>query len=259
MHTAFFRFYADLNDFLPREKRQVSFAYEFNSDQSVKHLIESAGVPHTNVELILVNGEPVDFSYRVQTGDQVSVYPHLTTLTLPENASGRLRPEPPSPARFVLDIHLGQLARYLRLLGFDTIYPDLSHDDADLAQIAQRENRILLTRDRGLLMRSIVVHGYCLRTKNSEKQLTAVLHRYDLFKDIQETPRCLRCNGLLQPVAKEDILERLEPKTKQFFNTFQICTDCEQIYWEGSHYPSLREFIDSIQKQAHSNSIEVNP
>jgi uncharacterized protein with PIN domain/sulfur carrier protein ThiS len=246
MYTATFRFYAELNDFLPREKRQTSFAYEFNSDQSVKHLIESAGVPHPEVALILVNGEPVDFSYLVEEGDEVSVYPPMTTLPVPEN--GRLRPPPPAPARFVLDIHLGQLARYLRLLGFDTVYPDQEHDDADLAQIAYDENRILLTRDRGLLKRSIVTYGYILRTKDSDAQLTAVLHRFNLFDDIQDTPRCLRCNGLLQPVAKEKILDRLEPKTKIYYDEFQICQDCEQVYWQGSHYPKLREFVNSIKR-----------
>ena len=248
MQTATFRFYADLNDFLPKERRQISFAYVFNSDQSVKHLIESAGVPHPEVALILVNGEPVDFTYLVQENDHVSVYPLLTTLPVPEN--GRLRPTPPKPARFVLDIHLGQLARYLRLLGFDAVYPDAGHDDADLAQIAHDDNRILLTRDRGLLKRSIITHGYTLRTKDSEAQLTAVLHRFNLFDDIQDTPRCLRCNGLLQPVAKGEILARLEPKTKLYYNDFQICTACEQIYWQGSHYPKLREFVQSIQRVA---------
>ncbi len=254
MNTATFRFYAELNDFLPREKRQVSFIYEFNNDQSVKHLIESAGVPHPEVELIVVNGEPVGFDYIVEDGDKVSVYPLMTTLDVPENAgtepsrSGRLRPPTPTPARFVLDIHLGQLARYLRLLGFDTVYPDYNHDDADLAQIAHDENRIMLTRDRGLLKRSLVTHGYIMRTKNSEEQLTAVLHRYNLFDNIQDTPRCLRCNGQLEPVAKETILDRLEPKTKLYYDTFHICTACEQIYWQGSHYPKLREFVDSIKQ-----------
>lgn len=246
MHTAIFRFYADLNDLLSQQRRQTGFAYTFNNDQTVKHLIESAGVPHPEIELILVNGEPVDFSYLVQDGDHVSVYPMMTMLPVPEN--GRLRPPIPSPVRFIIDIHLGQLARYLRLLGFDTVYPDHNHDDADLAQIAHDENRILLTRDRGLLKRSLVTHGYIIRTKNPEEQLTAVLHRYHLFDDILNTPRCLRCNGQLKPVAKEAIIDRLEPKTKLYYDTFHVCIDCQQIYWQGSHYPKIREFIDSIQQ-----------
>lgn len=244
---ATFRFYAELNDFLPPERQQRPFIYPFNSDQSVKHLIEAAGVPHTEVELILANSAPVDFSYRVQPGDRVSVYPHFAALELGEN--GRLRPPPPSPARFLLDIHLGQLARYLRLLGFDTLYPDESVDDAALAQLAHDEDRILLSRDRGLLMRGIVVHGYCLRTKEPKAQLTAVLHRYDLFDQIQETPRCLRCNGRLQPIAKETILHRLEPKTKRYYDEFQICQACGQIYWQGSHYPKLRQFVAEMRRQ----------
>lgn len=248
MHTATFRFYAELNDFLPEERRQTAFIYSFNSDQSVKHLIESAGVPHTEVEVILVNGAPVDFRCAVQEGDRVAVYPHFARLDVEEN--GRLRPKPPSPARFVLDIHLGQLARYLRLLGFDTLYPSSDLDDAGLAQIAHDEDRILLTRDRGLLMRSQVVHGCCLRTKESSAQLTAVLHRFNLFDQIQDTPRCLRCNGRLHPVAKEAILDRLEPKTRRYYDEFQICADCDQIYWQGSHYPSLRQFVTAVKRAA---------
>ncbi|MCB8983871.1 MAG: Mut7-C ubiquitin/RNAse domain-containing protein [Ardenticatenaceae bacterium] len=248
MQDASFRFYADLNDFLPPERQQAAFVYSFNNDQSIKHLIEAAGVPHTEVERILVNGTPVDFSYRVQPGDRVAVYPHFSTLDVDAGQNGRLRPPPPSPARFILDIHLGQLARYLRLLGFDTLYPDSDLDDADLAQIAHDEERILLSRDRGLLMRSLVVHGYCLRTKDSEEQLTAVLHRFSLFDQIQDTPRCLRCNGILQPIVKEAIIDRLEPKTKRYYHEFQICQDCEQIYWQGSHYPKLRQFVAAVKQ-----------
>jgi uncharacterized protein len=245
MHSATFRFYAELNDFLPPTRRGVAFTYAFNSDQSVKHLIESAGAPHTEVELILVNGVPVDFAYQVQAGDVVGIYPYSVAPRVPEN--GRLRPPIPVPARFVLDIHLGQLARYLRLLGFDTLYPGGDHDDADLAQIAHDENRILLTRDRGLLMRNLVVHGYCLRTKDSRAQLTAVLHRFRLFDEIQDTPRCLRCNGRLYAITKEAILDRLEWKTRLYYDDFQICADCAQIYWQGSHYPRLRAFVQAVK------------
>ena len=247
MHSATFRFDAELNDFLPPDRQQVAFVYLFNSNQSVKHLIESAGVPHTEVEAILVNDAPVGFAYAVQDGDRVVVYPHYPGLSLPEN--GRPRPPQPSPTRFLLDIHLGQLARYLRLLGFDTLYPDNHLTDADLAQLAHDENRILLTRDRGLLMRSLVVHGYCLRTTDSVAQVTAVLHRFRLFDEIQDMPRCLRCNGRLQPVAKEAIVERLEWKTRLYYDDFQICADCGQIYWQGSHYPKLRRFVAAIRAQ----------
>lgn len=237
---ATFRFYADLNDFLPPWRRQVAFGVPTGKgDQSVKHLIEASGVPHTEVGLILVNGRAAPFSALVQPGDRVSVYPAMRTLT-PDVA---LRPPPPDPARFLLDNHLGKLARLLRLLGFDTAYFRNQFDDAQLAQLAADENRILLTRDRGLLKRSVVAHGYCLRTTDSASQATAVLRRYGLHDRIQPWTRCLRCNGLLREVEKAAVIDRLEPKTKRYFDTFHECQSCRQIYWRGSHFDALAAFV----------------
>jgi uncharacterized protein len=144
---------------------------------------------------------------------------------------------------FILDNHLGKLARYLRLLGLDTLYVSDAADDAELAQTAHDEQRILLTRDRGLLKRSKVIYGYCLRTRDSLAQLTAVLHRFQLHEEITPWTRCLRCNGLLRPVAKEAILDRLEPKTRRYFDEFRICEACGQIYWQGSHFAHLQKIV----------------
>jgi uncharacterized protein with PIN domain len=209
-------------------------------------LIESIGVPHTEVDLILVNGQLQDFSYLVQAGDRIAVYPAFTTLQ--PNSTMPLRPPPPQPVRFVLDNHLGRLARYLRLLGFDTLYFNNAYDDAQLAELAQMKNCILLSRDRGLLKRSQVIHGYCLRSKDPRQQVADVLHRYQLTAQIKPWRRCLRCNGPLQPVAKEQILHRLEPKTKRYFNDFQICSDCQQIYWRGSHFQKLASFVAQMRE-----------
>lgn len=245
MNQATFRFYADLNEFLPPLRRQKSFAYPtYGETQSVKHLIEANGVPHTEVELILANSCPVDFSYMVQPGDLISVYPAFRSPVI--DIPNLLRPAVPNPARFLLDNHLGKLARYLRLLGFDTWYFNDRYDDDQLAQIAHDDNRIMLSRDRGLLMRSLIVHGYCLRTKDSREQVKATLQRFQLHDQIMPWRRCLRCNGFLKPVAKEHIEDRLEPKTKQYFHEFQICADCEQIYWKGSHFKRLDKFVMEI-------------
>jgi uncharacterized protein with PIN domain len=234
-----------LNDFLKPDRRQKPFDYPtYDGTQSVKHLIESNGVPHTEVELILGNGQPKTFSYLVQSGDQIAVYPAFTTLDI--DSAVPLRPPPPHPPRFLLDNHLGRLARYLRLLGFDTLYFNNTNDDAQLAQMAQDRGLILLSRDRGLLKRSQVVHGYCVRSKEPQEQVRAVLHRYQLYDQIQPWRRCLRCNGPLQPVAKEKILDRLEPKTRLYYHDFQICADCEQIYWKGSHFKRLESFVAKI-------------
>lgn len=246
---ATFRFYGDLGFFLPPARRQKSFSYPiYAADQSVKHLIEAIGPPHTEVSLIIVNGEAKDFSYLVLPGDRVAVYPPFNTLGT--ESLTPLRPPLPRPARFLLDNHLGRLARYLRLLGFDALYFNNQYDDEELAQMSRDSDRVLLTRDRGLLKRSTVVHGYCLRTKNTEQQVKDVLHRFDLYEQIEPWIRCLRCNGLLRPVAKELILDRLEPKTKLYFEEFQMCKDCGQIYWQGSHFGELEAFVERVSHTA---------
>ncbi len=257
MSTAYFRFYAELNDFVPPGKRQRTAVYPFDGPVSVKHMIEAAGIPHTEVELLLANGESVGFDYLVLDGDRISIYPAFATIDA--SPVTQLRPPLLKPYRFILDNHLGRLARYMRLLGFDTLYLNDQADDPELAQISHDEGRILLTRDRGLLKRSLVTYGYCLRTKDSKMQLTAVLHRYQLHDQIQPWKRCLRCNGLLQPVEKEVVWHRLEPKTKQYFDQFQICADCEQIYWQGSHFHQLEHFIDTIKDGKNPNSQTTDP
>jgi uncharacterized protein with PIN domain len=244
MNIAHFRFYAELNDFVAPEKRQRTVVYPFQGPVSVKHMIEAAGIPHTEVELVLASGESVGFDYLVQDGDRISVYPAFATIDV--FPITQLRPPVPTPHGFILDNHLGQLARYLRLLGFDALYFNDEADDPELAKIAHDEGRILLTRDRGLLKRGLVTFGYCLRTKDSKEQLTAVLHRYQLHDQINPWSRCLRCNGMLQPVAKTEINHRLEPKTKRYFNEFRICVACEQIYWQGSHFAKLERFITQV-------------
>ena len=246
------RFYAELNDFLPAAQRQVQISMAPNGPVSVKHAIEALGVPHTEVELILVNGRVVDFDYLLQAGDAISVYPTFTSLDL--NVPPALRPPLPLLPRFVLDNHLGRLVNYLRLLGFDALYPE-DHDDEVLARISSEDERVLLTRDRRLLMRKTVVYGYLLRSKDPREQLAAVLRRYKLGEAINPWRRCLRCNGELRPVAKEDVLERLEPKTKKYYDEFHICADCEQIYWKGSHYAPLKEIVEDAQGFSSRSSV----
>jgi uncharacterized protein with PIN domain len=249
MTQAFFRFYAELNDLLAPKGRQRPASYRLNGPVAVKHAIEAQGIPHTEVDLILANGRPVDFSYPVQPGDRLSVYPFFQEIDLAPLPA--LRAALPSPPRFVIDNHLGRLAVFLRLLGFDALYRN-DFDDVELAQVSSEENRVLLTRDRRLLMRKVVVYGYCVRTRDPRRQLVDVIRRYRLNGLIRPWQRCLRCNGDLRPVAKEEIIERLEPKTKKYFFEFQRCGDCQQIYWKGSHYEPLRHFIESIQERTRS-------
>jgi uncharacterized protein with PIN domain len=250
MPQTHFRFYAELNDFLPPKKRQRTFVHAFELSSSIKDMIESLGVPHTEVDLILVNGESVDFSYLVQDGDRISVYPVFEAIDI--NPVLRVRPEPLRETRFVLDVHLGRLAVYLRMLGFDTLYRN-DFADEELARISSDEDRILLTRDRGLLKRSIVTHGYCLRTTQPRQQLIEILRRFDLRSSITPFRRCLHCNGLLQPVDKAAIRHRLRSQTRQYYDEFRRCRDCDRIYWKGSHYHRMRQFIAQIYKTIESD------
>jgi uncharacterized protein len=230
--TATFRFDGALGDFLPPNQRDETITCSFNPGQSVKHLVESLGIPHTEVDAIQVNGSPVDFGYLVADGDHVQVYPLMVQ---------ELADDP----RFILDNHLGRLAVYLRMLGFDSLYRN-DFQDEELARLASEQERILLTRDRHLLMRNQVRRGYWLRSKTPQVQLEEVVSRYDLSPRAAPYRRCMRCNGLLQPVEKEKVLDQLKPLTRRYFDDFRICTDCQQVYWKGSHYERMQELIEQV-------------
>jgi uncharacterized protein with PIN domain len=243
MYTAHFRFYAELNDFLPPERQRVDFAYTFQGRPGVKDAIEALGVPHTEVELILVNGQAVDFGHGLRDGDRISVYPVFESLDV--TGVVRLRPQPLRQSRFVLDTHLGKLATYLRLLGFDTLYRN-DYDDETLAQISSVERRILLTRDLGLLKRRLVTHGYFVRQTSPADQAAEVLRRFDLCAAVTPFRRCLRCNGRLVGVAKEEIAGRLPRGARHYYEEFRQCDSCGHIYWQGSHYRRMMEFVERL-------------
>lgn len=242
MKQAHIRFYAELNDFLLPPRRMQTIPYSFDVSGSVKDVIESFGVPHTEVDLILANGQPVDFSYGVQDGDRISVYPAFRSINISpvEHLREQLHPE----LRFVADAHLGRLAAYLRMLGFDTLYRR-DYEDKELAQISARERRILLTRDRGLLMRTVVTWGYCLRATDPSRQLAEVVRQFDLIPSICPFRRCMHCNALLQRTEKEAISDRLLPQTRQHYDEFFICPECHRVYWKGSHYRRMTRLIES--------------
>ncbi len=243
MYQVTFRFYAELNDFLPSQRGR-DVVYRFARRASVKDAIEALGVPHTEVDLILVNGVSVDFAYRIQPGDRISVYPIFETIDITPLV--RLRPRPLREPRFVLDVHLGKLATYLRLLGFDCLYSNDAHD-SDLARTSSQENRILLTRDRGLLKRGEVSHGYFVRAIEPLAQTIEVARRFDLFDTVQPFHRCVRCNGLVTAAPKATVLDQLLPKTRLYFDEFHRCEACGRVYWRGSHYERMRRIIDMVQ------------
>ena len=241
MAAAYFRFYEELNDFLPPSRRKKRFFCEFLGTPSVKHIIEALGVPHPEVDLVVVNGLSVDFRYRLSHGDQVSVYPVFESLDI--SPIVRLRPEPLRKIKFILDVHLGKLVRMLRLLGFDCLYRN-DYDDPEIVRISVEENRTILTRDRHLLQAGAVIRGYWVRSGDADVQLEEVLRRFDLYSRIRSFRRCLRCNGEIKKVRKEDVLEKLEPKTILYYNAFYQCGLCGQVYWKGTHFDRLTEKIE---------------
>ncbi len=238
------RFYEELNDFLPKGKEKIRFEHSFSGNPSVKDMIESLGVPHTEIDLILVNGNSVNFDYIIKNCDDISVYPVFESINI--TGIQNLRSKPLRTPMFILDVHLGKLAKLIRLLGFDTLYEN-DYDDIQIVEIAVSQKRTILTRDTGLLKRKEVTRGYFVRNIHAEEQLKEIILRFDLKNLIKPFSRCLICNNLLRPIPKKDILSRIPPKVKLFQNDFFICDSCNKIYWKGTHYKRMLEIVDISQ------------
>lgn len=221
----------------------AAFPHLFELSAPVKDMIEGLGVPHTEVDLILANGESVDFSYMVRGGDRIGVYPVFESIDITPLL--RVRPRPLRETRFVLDTHLGKLAAYLRMLGFDTLYRNDSTDH-ELALLSAREHGILLTRDVGLLKHGRITHGYYVRETDFRRQLMEILRRFDLSGSVAPFTRCLRCNTLLEGASEEQVAGRIPAKTRRHYQEFLVCRSCERIYWKGSHYRRMQSFIERL-------------
>ena len=245
------RAYGPLNDFLPAHRRQVTWPHVVEGHPPVKDVIESLGVPHPEIDLILANGVSVPFDYAVQAADRIAVFPQFMIVDI--GTLTRVRARPLDRVRFVADVHLGKLARHLRLLGLDTAYR-ADADDAALAELAHREGRILLTRDQGLLKRRMVAHGYFIRETHPHHQLVEVLRRFGPL-DLQAFSRCLRCNALLREVPKSAVDSALLPRTRQYYDRFEACSGCGRIYWKGSHWKRLTQAIDAAREEAARRAI----
>lgn len=246
-----FRFYEELNDFLPKEKRKKPFSYPYRYNQNVKDAIEALGIPHTEVDLILVNGISQGFNYVLQNDDYISVYPVFESIDISQIA--RLRSKPLREIKFVLDVHLGKLCKFLRMLGFDTCYRN-NLDDDEIVKISVEESRIILTRDIGILKNGQVTHGYWLRSQDSREQLREVIRRFDLRSQLRPFYRCMVCNGTIGFVEKSYVEQQLGANTRAFFNSFYQCSVCGKIYWEGSHYENMKVFLDELISDGQTKS-----
>ena len=216
---------------------------EFKGRQTIKHLVESLGIPHTEIGSLLVKDRCIDFSDLVSKGECIHVHPATPKQ---DQLSGLFQDGHMSiPARFILDNHLGKLASDLRLLGFDADYSN-SYQDQELAETAVRQGRILLTRDRQLLMRKTIRFGYLLRSLYPDEQLLEILVRFNLFSGIQLFQRCTRCNHILEPVEKQEIDHLLEPLTRKYFFEFKRCSGCGKVYWPGSHIERIEMRLEGI-------------
>lgn len=241
MGQATLRFYAELVDFVGDSRRETTRTFDVPG--SVKDLIESCGVPHTEVDLVLVNGESVDLSHRIQDGDRVSVYPVFEAFDVGEVT--RVRSRPLRVTRFVLDVHLGRLARYLRLLGFDTDYAT-DRDDPELVEISVNQKRILLTRDVELLKHSDVTHGAFVHSTDPSEQLVEVVRRFQLRGSIRPFSRCMACNGALAEGVADP--ERVPADVRRRHDRFLSCTSCGRVYWRGGHATRLDELVEAARE-----------
>ena len=234
-----FRFYGQLNDFLPAQWRYGRFARPLRAPASVKDVIESLGVPHPEVDVITANGEAIDFTYRVHADDHLAVYPWFRNMDVA--GLRRVGIDPPRPVRFALDIHLRKLASLLRLAGFDAV---LLTDDREVAAVSASDGRVALTRDIGLLKRSVIQYGRWIRNTDPEQQFVEVLSRFSLVDEMHPFARCMECNTPLVRVDAVSIADRLPADTREAFTEFRRCPGCERVYWQGSHYARLVELLE---------------
>jgi uncharacterized protein with PIN domain len=248
MVTATFRFYQELSDFLPRERRGRTFASECARHSTTKHMIEALGVPHTEVEMVLVNGQESGFEHVLEDGDHVAVYSRFALLELgPHGGVARelLRERPRERMRFVADSHLGGLARLLRMAGYDTLYDNHYHDD-EVEDLAANDDRIVLTRDRELLKRRAIVHGCYIHALVPAEQLRELFERLDLAGGARPFSLCLHCNVALREVDKASVAERLPESVRDLHDSFTTCDNCLRVYWKGSHYKRMVALLEAV-------------
>jgi uncharacterized protein with PIN domain len=243
---AYFRFHGDLEALVHEKFSRGKTGYHFQGSPGVKDVIEAMGVPHTEVDVILANGKSVTFEYQLKGLDDIQLFPPGANCA--EKKRHHLCSKPIGSVAFIADVHLGSLARKLRLLGFDTLYQN-DIDDRELIERGVFEDRVILTKDRGVLKHKRVNYGYLVRGLKLNTQVLEVLRRYDLYHQIHLFARCTVCNNFLEEVSKPVIAHLLKPNTKKYFDQFHLCKGCQRIYWKGSHFNQINEWANALLRQ----------
>ncbi|MBN2597086.1 MAG: Mut7-C ubiquitin/RNAse domain-containing protein [Marinifilaceae bacterium] len=241
-----FRFYAELNDFLPEHRKQKSFVEYFKTPITLNDVLVSLGIPFSEVDLVLVNGISVQMNHKLKENDRIAVYPKFESLDI--TSVTNLREKPLRDTKFILDCHLGKLAKYLRMLGFDSFYQNQIGDE-EIIEIAAKEGRVILTRDKLLLKSIKITHGYFVRAITKHEQLKEVVRKFDLYKQFESFTRCMSCNEKLKTIDKVSIIGRIGPDIARTFNQFYHCPNCDKIYWQGSHFKRMEGFIRELVKE----------
>jgi len=240
------RWYGELNDTLPAEQQYVPSHHRVESGVTAGEFVSQCGIPFESIDLVLVNGVSVDSHYQLKNDDHVSFFPVFESFDI--SSVSKVREKPLRQPKFVLDVHLGKLAYHLRMLGFDTLYANNYTDDV-LCRISLQEHRTLLSKDTSLIETGSLTHAYLVKNKNPRLQLIEVLDRFQLFSLTAPFTRCIECNSVLQTIEKESILSRIPEKVQEWFNEYLWCRTCDRIYWKGSHYQKMQEFISTLPTQ----------
>jgi uncharacterized protein with PIN domain len=215
--------------FLPPARRHPDCPVAFDGTSSLGHLVEAAGVPLTEVGSLRIAGTVLPPAYRPVDGDVVAVGPVGRPQRVLDWGGG-----------FLLDVHLGALARRLRILGVDTAYPGEAGDRA-LVERANSERRLLLTQDRGLLKRRALWAGAYVRGSRPDDQLADVLDRFS--PPLHPWTRCTACNGEVEQVGKDEVADALQPGTLRTQERFARCRSCGRVYWRGAHGRRLDRLV----------------
>jgi len=243
MPAVIFRFYEELNDFLPGASRKRDFEGAFKGRESVKDMIEALGVPHTEVDLILVNGASVGFDHILQNGDRISVYPVFESLDIRDVT--HLRDLPLRETRFIADVNIGDIVKYMRALGLD-VYCDPTFSPRDIVRISKEESRTILTKSRKLLKHREVTRGVFIRPGTTVEQIRGIIDLLSLRGMITPFSRCLACNTPLVKVEKESVFDRIPPNSRGLYADYAYCSGCDRIYWQGTHFTQIKKALHEI-------------